>query len=170
MTKYKLLPYSPRVMQEAFKLIGTKEITGKLSNPVIMNMAHLLSCEKDYLNDDIPWCGLAHAYVLKKAGYSYPKLFLRALSFVDFGVIAKVPMYGDTLVFSRTGGNHVGFYYAENKTHYLVLGGNQNDSYSFMWIAKSRLLMARRCKWAIGQPISVKQYFIPESVGPEKMS
>ena len=55
---------APRILVEAYKLIGTKEIIGKDHNPKILQWAKDLGMEKTYTNDEIPWCGLfmAHAF------------------------------------------------------------------------------------------------------------
>ena len=49
---------SPKILVEAVKLIGTKEIVGKAHNPTILSWAKALNLEKTYTNDEIPWCGL----------------------------------------------------------------------------------------------------------------
>ena len=46
----------PKILVEAVKHIGVKEIVGKQHNPVIMQWAKALGLEKTYTNDEIPWC------------------------------------------------------------------------------------------------------------------
>ena len=58
---------SPRILVQAVKLIGTKEIVGKAHNPIILDWAKQLGI-KAYTNDEIPWCGLFIAYCAHKAG------------------------------------------------------------------------------------------------------
>ena len=59
---------APRILVEAYKLIGTKEIVGKDHNPKILQWAKDLGMEKTYTNDEIPWCGLFMAHVCRLAG------------------------------------------------------------------------------------------------------
>ena len=44
---------SPRILVQAVKLIGTKEIVGKQHNPIILDWAKELGL-KMYTNDEIP--------------------------------------------------------------------------------------------------------------------
>jgi hypothetical protein len=66
-------------------------------------------------------------------------------------------MLGDVLTFKRNGGGHVGLYVGEDRTHYHVLGGNQNNQVNVMRIAKTRLHQARRTAWKIAQPSNVRK-------------
>lgn len=118
----------PKVIAETISLLGTKEIAGSRHNPVIMGMAKALGLEKIYASDEIPWCALMHAYVLTRAGKFIPLKgwdLLRAAKYRAFGV--PVPkgqeMLGDTLVFDRKGGGHVGSYIAESANTFHVAGG-----------------------------------------------
>lgn len=72
-------------------------------------------------------------------------------------------MLGDILVFKRDGGGHVGFYVAEDKDYYHVLGGNQSDSVNITRIAKYRCVGIRRCDWKTAQPNAVKKYIVEAS-------
>ena len=47
------------------------------------------------------------------------------------------------LVFTRSGGGHVGFYAGEDADAYHVLGGNQSDAVTIARIAKSRCIAIR---------------------------
>jgi cell wall-associated NlpC family hydrolase len=67
----------------------------------------------------------------------------------------SIPMLGDTLVFKRPGGGHVGIYVGEDSQCYHVMGGNQSNAYGFTRIAKGRLVAARRPKY-INQPENVR--------------
>jgi uncharacterized protein (TIGR02594 family) len=147
---------APKILVEAVKHIGTKEIVGKQHNPTILSWAKALGLEKVYTNDEIPWCGLFVAYCAHAAGLDVVKHPLWALNWNKYGNVAKVAMLGDVLTFTRNGGGHVGFYVGEDATHYHVLGGNQNNSVSVSRIEKSRLSQARRTAWKIAQPASVR--------------
>jgi len=60
---------SPRVIVEAVKLYGTKEIVGREHSKEILLWAKELGMEKTYTNDEIPWCGLFVAIVIKRADF-----------------------------------------------------------------------------------------------------
>jgi len=147
---------APRILVEAVKLIGIKEIVGKQHNPVILEWAEELGLEKVYTNDEIPWCGLFAAICAKRANVQVVKLPLRALSWAEFGNKVDQPMLGDILTFKRKGGGHVGFYVGEDDECYHVLGGNQGNMVKPSRIEKSRLYQARRTAWKIAQPVQVR--------------
>jgi len=148
---------SPRILVEAVKMMGTKEIKGSKHNPEIMRWAKVVGLEKTYTADEIPWCGLAMAYAAHMAGLEVPKISLRALAWNQFGVQVQEAMLGDILTFTRKGGGHVGIYVGEDKDCYHVLGGNQSDAMNVTRILKSRLSQIRRTKWKIAQPINVRK-------------
>jgi uncharacterized protein (TIGR02594 family) len=147
---------SPRILVQAVSLIGTREIIGKNHNPIILSWAIELGL-KVYTNDEIPWCGLFIAYCAHKAGVEVVDGPLWALNWAKYGTKESTPMLGDVLTFKRDGGGHVGLYIGEDRTHYHVLGGNQNNQVNVMRIAKSRLHQARRTAWKIAQPSNVRK-------------
>lgn len=134
----------PKIIVEALKHFGILEHPGKGSNPDITKWAKEVGVADMYTDDDIPWCGLFVAMVVKRTGRDPVSAPLWARNWVHFGVQAKVPMLGDILVFKRGGSGHVGFYVGESSDAYAVLGGNQFNSVTITWIAKERLLDARR--------------------------
>ncbi|MEO9514281.1 MAG: hypothetical protein ABJH45_15080 [Paracoccaceae bacterium] len=71
---------------------------------------------------------------------------LGARQWTNYGRMVK-PQLGSLLVFWRTSPSswkgHVGFYWAEDETHYHCLGGNQTNAVNIKRMAKSRLLEAR---------------------------
>lgn len=131
---------------EAARLLGLKEVMGAGSNPVIMDWAHELHAAVP--DDGTPWCGLFVAHCITSAlpNDSIPANFLGARQWRRFGMMCS-PQFGSVLVFWRetkaSGKGHVGFYWAEDNTHYHVLGGNQSDSVSITRVAKNRFLEAR---------------------------
>jgi uncharacterized protein (TIGR02594 family) len=144
--KYLLKADMPKVIQAAIKLYDTTEITGKKHNSVILGWAKTLGIDKIYTNDELAWCGLAHAICLLRGGKPASLEgwdILRALKYATYGMGVAKPGVGDTLVFKRTGGGHVGFYAAESKNTYHVLGGNQKNAYNIVEIEKKRLIAAR---------------------------
>lgn len=151
---------SPKILVEAVKHIGVKEIVGPKHNPVILEWADAVGLKKTYTNDEIPWCGLFVAYCAHSAGVQVVDKPLWALSWANYGTKASEPMLGDVLTFKRDGGGHVGIYVGEDTEHYHVLGGNQNNSVSVSRIAKPRLYQARRTAWKIAQPANVRKVFL----------
>jgi len=151
---------SPKLLVEAVKHMGVKEIVGKEHNPVIMGWAKELGLSKTYTADEIPWCGLFVAYCAHTAGLQVVDKPLWALSWANYGTKANEPMLGDILTFKRDGGGHVGIYVGEDHDCYHVLGGNQGNAVSVSRIVKSRLYQARRTAWKISQPDNVKKVFL----------
>lgn len=147
---------APKILVEAVKLLGVKEIVGTPNNPIILQWAKDLKLDKIYTNDAIPWCGLFIAYVVKQAGKEVVKNPLYALNWSSWGNAVDVPKLGDILTFKRDGGGHVGIYVGEDSECYHVLGGNQSDMVKVSRIAKQRLFKARRTPWSIAQPKEVR--------------
>jgi uncharacterized protein (TIGR02594 family) len=134
-------------LDEARRLMGTKEVSGSGSNKEILNWATDLGIP--YSSDDIPWCGLfvAHCVGATLPAEPMPANPLGARNWQKFGKQVTPPVEGAVLVFWResktSGKGHVGFYNGEDKDAYHVLGGNQSDSVSIARVSKSRLLDAR---------------------------
>jgi uncharacterized protein (TIGR02594 family) len=148
---------SPKVIVVGVSLYGTREIVGKQHSPAILSWAKELGMEKTYTNDEIPWCGLFAAIVVKRAGFDPVTNPLWARNWNNFGTPQKVAMLGDILVFTRPGGGgHVGFYVGEDATCYHVLGGNQSNMVNSTRILKSRCIGIRRCNWRVAQPKNVR--------------
>jgi len=150
----------PKVIVNAVKLIGIKEVAGSRDNPDILNWAETLELQHQYHKDDIAWCGLYVAYVCHVSGKDLPDNPLWAKNWLNWGVAKKIAMLGDVLVFKRDGGGHVGFYVGEDEKHYHVLGGNQSDMVCITRIRKERCIGIRRTKWKIAQPQSVRMIFL----------
>jgi uncharacterized protein (TIGR02594 family) len=148
---------APKILVEAYKLLGTKELLGKDNNPKILGWAEELGLKKVYTADEIPWCGLFVAYVVHKAGKEVVDSPLWARNWVKFGTKQTEAMLGDVLVFERgkTSG-HVGIYVGEDATAYHVLGGNQGDAVSIVRIVKKRCIAIRRTAWSVSQPENVR--------------
>lgn len=153
----------PKMLQEALKLYGIKEVVGPIHNAAIISWAKELSIEKIYTNDELAWCGLAMAICAKRAGKDIPMKswdILRALQWERFGTNVNIPMLGDILIFKRSGGGHVGMYVGEDTSAYHVLGGNQSNQFNIVRIGKDRLYKARRPIYSIGQPSNVRRVFL----------
>jgi uncharacterized protein (TIGR02594 family) len=148
---------APKILVESVKLLDTAEIVGSKHSPVIMGWAKELGLQKDYIADEIPWCGLAMAIIVKRAGYEVAAAPLWALSWGKFGKKADEPMLGDILTFKRPGGGHVGIYVGEDADCYHVLGGNQGNKHCVKRLEKFRLVAARRPVFKIAQPVQVRK-------------
>lgn len=155
---------APIMIKEAVKLgkLNTNEIPGPKSNPEILKLAEIADVSNIYKNDDVAWCAVAQAAICILANKEVPfKSYdrLRAASFLKFGSTVTEPVLGDVLVFTRTGGGHVGMYVGEDKDCFHVVGGNQSNAYNVTRIAKNRLSGARRPKYSV-MPKSAKKYFL----------
>lgn len=148
----------PRMIKEALKLYGTLELYGSANSPTILSWANELgkNINDVYKADSIPWCGLFIGIVAKRSDKEVVKSPLWALSWATFGKRVDIPMLGDVLVFTRSGGGHVGLYVGEDNTAYHLLGGNQSDAVNIIRINKNRLYTARRPEWKIAQPCNVR--------------
>lgn len=148
---------APKHMVEAIKLLGTSEVVGKKHNKTILNWAKECGLEKIYTADEISWCGLFVSVTIKRANREPLKGYnaLRAREWAKWGMQSEKAEFGDILVFSREGGGHVGYYVAEDKDCYHVLGGNQSNTVNVTRILKSRLIAIRRPAY-VNKPSEVK--------------
>ncbi len=142
----------PRVLQQAIPLYGLAEIVGTKHSPVIMGLARETGLADVYTSDEIAWCGLFVAAMVKRAGYPVVAGPLWALNWTRWLSPSPRPSLGDVLAFQRPGGGHVGFYIGEDDAHYHVLGGNQGNRVSIVRVAKDRLKGARRPDYHNPQP------------------
>lgn len=152
----------PKILLEALKLYGTKEIPGAKHNPTILGWARHIGgwIKSYYTNDEIPWCGLAMAYVAKQAGFEFNQKALSAKAWLDWGTPVEKPELGDVCVFKRPGGNHVGLYVGEDLNAYHILGGNQSNAFGFARLEKARAIGFRRCTWKISQPTNIRRVYL----------
>ena len=133
----------------AKKQIGTKEVAGKASNPLILEW---LKDAFEWADDDstLAWCGIFVKEALESCGMPYAKGFASSRAWLKYG--EHVPdgkeELGDIAVFWRGSKDgwkgHVGFYAGKNGDNILVLGGNQSDSVSISPQTSYRLLGFRR--------------------------
>lgn len=162
---YLLAAEMPLVIQAGLKMVGTKEVYGPKHSPIIMSWAETAGIASIYTNDELAWCGLSHFVALLRGGKPASLEgwdILRALKYSTYGMGVKVPGVGDTLVFERPGGGHVGFYVGESANTYHVMGGNQSNEYGFTEILKTRLKAARRPIYN-NMPATVKPMKLHES-------
>lgn len=156
----------PKMLTAALKLLGIQEKAGASDNPTILAWAKDLGIEA-YKHDATPWCGLFVAYVAHKAGKPVVKDPLWAKNWLNWGSAPARPQLGDVLVFSRSGGGHVGLYVAEDEFAYYTLGGNQGDAVSIARVSKRNFVGARRF-YAVGVPANVRAVWIGASGALEK--
>lgn len=113
-----------------------------------MILAWAADLDIPYGADEIPWCGLfvAHCIGSQLTQEPLPDGPLGARNWRRFGN-AVTPQPGAVLVFWREKVDgfkgHVGFYVAEDDTHFHLLGGNQSNKVCVQRIEKKRLLEAR---------------------------
>lgn len=140
----------PRWLQIAEDYNGVREIPGPRHNPTIIRWLERLKAW--WRNDEVPWCGVFCAAVMQEAGLPYPKLYMRAKAWSDYGALMRPDRLspGAILVFDRKGGGHVGFYVGEDAGFFYVLGGNQSNAVNVMKLGKSRLVASR---WPRGEPV-----------------
>lgn len=171
----------PRTITHGLSTLGTNEVPGSLSNAVILawrdelNKVHPGSIV-GYSTDSIPWCGLHAALIAHRAGKEPVDSPLWARNWKNFGepvavndgtesapklrfVNGRKASLGDNLTFVRPGGGHVGWYIAEDNSHYHVLGGNQSDSVTITRVAKARCIAVRRAPMR-APPASVRPYVV----------
>lgn len=154
----------PRILQAALPLLGVQEVVGKGSNATILGWRDELNKSghtvSGFTDDDIAWCGLFAAVTAFRAGKLPVANPLWARNWLKFGTQVADAVLGDCLVFSRPGGGgHVGWYVAEDATHYHVLGGNQSNRVTIARIEKKRCIGIRRPAMKV-PPSSAKAYWV----------
>lgn len=156
------IPDLPRIVKIGLSFLGTREIKGAKHNETILSWANETGLDKVYSSDEIAWCGLFVAMVIKRSGREPVENPLWARNWATWGAKADKGMLGDILVFKRNSGGHVGIYIAEDSSCFHVLGGNQSDAVTITRIEKSRCIAIRRPLYR-NQPGSVKQYLVSAS-------
>lgn len=164
------LPGLPNTIRLGLREMGVKEFAGDGSNPVILGWRDELNQAgvkiSGYSDDDIPWCGLFVAIIVFRRLGNRSEVVkdpLWARNWTRYGYAStSAPSLGDVLVFQRGSGGHVGFYVAEDKTAYHVLGGNQSNRVSIARIDRGRLLTARRPPYRT-QPQSGRPFYVAPS-------
>jgi uncharacterized protein (TIGR02594 family) len=93
----------------------------------------------------LPWCGdlVETCIALTLPGETLPANPYYARNWATFGVRLSLPSLGCVLVFSRTGGGHVGFYEGEDASYFHVRGGNQSNAITVARLAKTRCIAFR---------------------------
>ena len=122
------------IVKAAKNYLGVTEVKGPKHHPIISGW--LLKLGAWYRDDEAPWCGTFCAAVMHDCGYTYPKMFMRALDWAKWGYKCDKPVEGCIAVKTRKGGGHVTIVVGRHTDGSLLcLGGNQGDKVS---IAKYR--------------------------------
>lgn len=126
-------------VDEAYKDLGVHEIANEGKVHQMWRDAKLSGLTK-FPAKNIPWCSGAACAWMERAGIRSPRTD-GAKNWLQWGDVIDKPAYGCVVVFTRTGGSHVGFVVGEDKNgNLLVLGGNQGpDSVSVKSFLKSRV-------------------------------
>lgn len=110
----------------ARSLEGASEVKGSKHNPEILQMWKDIK-RGGIKDDETPWCAAFVGACLERAGIKSSR-FESAKSYLDWGIKLDKPVDGCIVVFTRSGGGHVGFVVGQDsKGNLLVLGGNQQD-------------------------------------------
>ena len=137
----------PPHLQLARSFLGTKEVKGKLDNPIIMQFYDDVG-HSWVEHDEVAWCAAFAGAMLERTGKRSTR-DLRARSYLAFGEMVEPAdaRPGDIAVFRR-GNNpaegHVAFVLKVTRSSIEVIGGNQNDSVSIASYPRARLLGIRR--------------------------
>lgn len=101
----------------------------------------------------VPWCaGFVNA-MLERAGIRSTRSD-SSRSYLAFGTVLNEPAYGCVVVFSRSGGGHVGFVVGKTESGQLmVLGGNQSDAVNIKSFSLDRVTGYR---WPSGLPTDTR--------------
>jgi uncharacterized protein (TIGR02594 family) len=130
-------------LEEARRFLGLRESKGAGTNPTILKW--LIGLGLPFRDDETAWCGTFVGWCVQASLPSEPRLANPAgsINWLKWGVKLDRAAVGCVGVFWRGKPDgwqgHVGFIVAETADAYQVLGGNQSDSVSLTWIAKSRL-------------------------------
>lgn len=137
-------PVTPPWVTELLKVNGLHEVRDR------MVLSKWLKSDGATLGDPskLPWCGdavdtaITLALPKEERTGDLKKNPYWALNWLYFGEKSDA-VYGAILVFKRPSGGHVGFAVGQNETHYEVLGGNQGNTVSKVFIEKSRCVGIR---------------------------
>lgn len=155
----------------ARKYLGLKEIVGPKHNPTILGW--LKKLKSWWMEDETPWCGTFVAAMLLENDRFVIKEWFRARSWATSGTKLSRPAYGCIVVFSRTGGGHVGFVVGtDEKGNLMVLGGNQANSVSIAAFPKTRVLAYVWPSFKDGTPShpDASRYTLPQFKGSQPLS
>lgn len=151
-TPHPQLSTSAKIYAAAEKYLGTKEVPGKGSNPLIKSWIKQAAEWLDGDDSATAWCGCFRGHLGMQTGTGVVTAHYRAANWAKWGKAVNLQrpdlwQRGDTLVMTRTGGNHVCLYHGpdpKNKARILCLGGNQSDAVTIASFPISRITSVRR--------------------------
>jgi len=117
--------------------MGVKEKPGSAQEKRILQYHKTTTLKA--LTDETPWCASFVNWVVIECNLKGTNS-ASARSWIKWGVELKKPIRGCVVVFTRTGGGHVGFYHSEDANNIYVLGGNQSNSTNISAYPRTRLL------------------------------
>jgi uncharacterized protein (TIGR02594 family) len=121
------LPEEPAWLQIARGQLGTKEVSGPASNPVIES--YFACTTGGPRPDDVAWCGAFVSFCLAKA-HVITKGSARAADWLSWGTQLDAPKLGCVVVLkpqAAGASGHVGFWVGEEAGNLALLGGNQGN-------------------------------------------
>jgi uncharacterized protein (TIGR02594 family) len=128
----------------AQRFVGTKEVPGLASNPLVLAMLQL---DAQWPTDDTtPWCSAFLNWICWLLRLPRSKS-LAARSWLGVGQAVRLEdavVGNDIVVLERGSGGHVGFYAGMESGNVLLLGGNQHDAVNVSPFARDRVLGVRR--------------------------
>lgn len=128
----------------AKSLIGISEIKGAKHHPEILQFWRDIK-RGGIKDDETPWCAAFVGACLERAGIKSSR-FESAKSYLEWGEKLNAPAVGCVVVFTRTGGGHVGFVIGQDaKGNLQVLGGNQSDQVNVRTFGRDRVTGYRWC-------------------------
>jgi uncharacterized protein (TIGR02594 family) len=139
----------PEWLSEARKYIGVKEIPGVNHHPLIISWWKKIK-RGGIKTDEVPWCAAFVGAMLEDVDIVSSR-FESAKSYLQWGRPIEYPVPGCIVVFSRTGGGHVGFAVGkDSRGNLLVLGGNQSDEVNIRTFSRERVTGYR---WPLAVPV-----------------
>lgn len=154
----------PAWLTEGRKYIGEKEIHGSRHNPFILQLWKDIK-RGGIKDDETPWCAAFVGGVLERVGIKSSR-FESAKSYLSWGSELKEPALGCVVVFTRSGGGHVGFVVGKAPNgDLMVLGGNQSDAVNIRAFSRS---LVTGYRWPAGM-LSAPQS-LPEISGSRSVS
>lgn len=139
-------------LSEARKNISEFEIKGAKHNPKIVQWWKDIK-RGGIKDDETPWCAAFVGAMLEHVGIKSSR-YESAKSYLDWGVKLDTPRYGCVVVFTRSGGGHVGFVVGRTPDgDLMVLGGNQSDAVNIRAFSNERVSGYR---WPAGIQVDLR--------------
>ena len=123
--------------------LGVSEISGSRHNRRVVEYHQTTTLRAT--DDETPWCSSFVNWCIIKAGLKGTNS-AAAISWASWGIAVPLTQGkpGDVAVFTRTGGNHVGFYLKHDANALTILGGNQGDEVNIATFSRARVMGLRR--------------------------